>query len=189
MPGPGRKPATDATLRMPPCGAPGCREGEREIGQRAHVEIDHGELLGAVERAAAPIRPKPALLTTISGSRSRAASCLGDVVRRARAARGPPAERAGAAGPRCDRVGQRRERLLAPRHQNELVAVGGKPMCERGADAGRRAGDQRDGRRSARHGSSVPRWPAPPAGAARSGRATKRREDPRRARSGCPRTR
>ena len=51
----------------------------------------------------------------------------------------------GARLPRCcDGVGHRRECLLAPGHENEFVAVGGKPMRERRPDTGRRSCDQRD---------------------------------------------
>ena len=60
----------EATLRMPPrCRVELLQPAQRQIGERADVEVDHGQLLGAVESAASPSRPKPALLTTIDGSR------------------------------------------------------------------------------------------------------------------------
>ena len=50
MPGPGMKLATDATLRMPPRWRDeAVDEAERQVGEHAHVEVDHRKLLRAVE--------------------------------------------------------------------------------------------------------------------------------------------
>src|SRR5262249_36758032 len=67
--------------------------------------------------------------------------------------------------PRRNGVRQRGERLLAPRDQNDFVAVGGKLVGERGADSRRRAGNQRDGAFLLGHVGARPRrlatrWPS-----------------------------
>jgi hypothetical protein len=40
-------------------------------------------------------------------------------------------------------VGERVEPVLAPRHENEVVAAGGQLVRDRAADTGGRAGDER----------------------------------------------
>jgi hypothetical protein len=49
-------------------------ESERRLVERVHIEIEHGVLLVAIKPIACPTSPKPALLTTFAGSRSRAVS-------------------------------------------------------------------------------------------------------------------
>ena len=50
MPGPGMKLATEATLRMPPWWRTRLGgEAQRQLGEHAHVEVDHRKLLRAVE--------------------------------------------------------------------------------------------------------------------------------------------
>ena len=65
MPGPGRKPATDATLRdaalvlhdpVDPA--------QRQVGERAHVQIEHGEAAGAVELGRLPPQAEARIVTT-----------------------------------------------------------------------------------------------------------------------------
>src|SRR5260221_9010463 len=53
-------------------------------------------------------------------------------------------------------VGQRAERLLAPRDQDKFVSVGGKLVCQRRADPRRRARDQRNWALLLRHVRAVP---------------------------------
>ena len=94
--------------------------------------------------AARPTSPKPALLTMYCGSSARAASA--SPIRAAASGcadvegqrqRPPPA---GGGDP----IGKLVQLLLAARHQNQIVAVPGEDARQRGADAGRRAGDDRD---------------------------------------------
>ncbi len=93
--------------------------------------------------AAVPESPKPALLTTISGSRfaTKAAADLRDrivlfeVDRQHRSAAAFPSLRSHRPAHQAD---------PPPRHQNELMTVRGKHPRQFRADAGRRAGDQRD---------------------------------------------
>ena len=94
--------------------------------------------------AAAPSSPKPALLTTISGSSpsTSSASPIGSTASRPfEIDRQDDRPRV---APRGDRVGELGQPLLAPRDQHELVAVPRELVRERRADAGRCAGDQRD---------------------------------------------
>ena len=143
-------------------------EGERQVGERAHVEIDHARAARRDRASAArPTSPKPALLTMYCGSSPRAASA--SPIRAA--ASGCARSIASTSG--CGRPvggdlgGQLVQPLLAPRHQHQLVAVAGKHPRQLRADAGRRAGDERDRRHA----------PPPPARGARADAARCARVD------------
>src|SRR4029077_882157 len=72
MPGPGMKPATEATFRMPPLcfTMPSIQRSDRSVSARTFRSIIASCSPRSMS-AAAPCRPKPALLTTIAGSRPR----------------------------------------------------------------------------------------------------------------------
>ncbi len=157
MPGPGRKPATDATLRMPPLWRlrPSIQASERSVSARTLRSII-ASCSARSSAAAGPSRPKPALLTTMSGSTPRRAAPRRCADRVARAADRRRRRAAGAGrGRRSRRRGRRAG--LAARDQHELVAILGEHARERRPDAGRCAGDQRDGTHRLAHGPSVPR--------------------------------
>ena len=137
------------------------KASERSVS--AHVKVDHRELLAAVER--------------VGGSEQAEARVVDDHVRLEAAPverlsdglRGIGAREVGRQNGRPPRalprngVRQRGERLFTPRDQNDVVTVGGELVGERGADPGRRAGDQGDGALLLGHG-AIPRrlatrWP------------------------------
>ena len=134
MPGPGRKPAIDATLRMPPAALQAVEEREREIGQRAHVEVDHRKLLGAIEAAGGADQAEAGIVDDgvrleIGGRRARRRFLRGIRAREIRAQNRRPGPAA-----RCNGIGHHVERLLAPGNENEVMTVGGKvaqapPRC------------------------------------------------------------
>src|ERR1041385_4359007 len=72
MPGPGMKPATEATFRMPPLcfTMPSIQRSDRSVSARTLRSIIASCSARSIS-AAGPCRPKPALLTTIAGSRPR----------------------------------------------------------------------------------------------------------------------
>ena len=137
-------------------------EREGEIGQRAHVEVDHRELRGTVE----PVRGSDEAKTGIVDDRIRLQSApgerLADLLRRidgrdVQRQNGRPGAALGRNG-----VRKRNKLGLAPGNQHHLVAFGGELMRERRPDPGRRAGDQRDGAFLRAHAGSVPRRLATP---------------------------
>ncbi len=131
---------------MPPC-APleTGNEGERKVGQRPHVEVDHGELLGAVERGGVADKAKAGIVDDHLRFEPAAGERIGNGFRRI-GSRDVHAQNGGARPSLCrNGVGERGKRLLAACDQNEFVTVGGKFVRQRRADPRRRAGDQRDG--------------------------------------------
>ena len=184
MPGPGRKPATEADVENAAFAAlQAVDEGEREIGQRAHVEIDHGELLGAVERARGADQTEARIVDHGLRLEITRRQCRGDVVRRARAARRPPAERSGVAaggdgvGHRASACSRRATRpvrwpLAANRARAPARCPADAPV-QLGVIPERGSGDQRDRSRLVAVCVVLARRRA---GRARSARATKRRE-------------
>src|SRR5262245_757745 len=140
-------------------------EGEREIGERTQVDIDHRKLLGAVERVRGSNEAEARIVDDHVRLETALLERLGDVARGidardVRSQNGRPARAL-----RRNGIRQRGERLLAPRDQNEFVAVGGKLVGERGADSRRRAGDQRDRAFLLSHVGALPRrlatrWPS-----------------------------
>ncbi len=145
MPGPGRKPATEATLRMPPLRRfKAVDEGERQLGQRAHVEIDHRELLGAIERRRRPEQAEARIVDDdlrLDAVPSASRDLARRIPRRCRSS----AATSGRGG-RRSRQSRRRAHRAAAR-----AAPPAPPRARwrrtRGrarADAGRRTGDQRD---------------------------------------------
>ena len=132
-------------LSRPPCRPlEAVEEGEREIGEDAHVEIDHGDLLGAIklgrrtDQSEARIVDHELRLALLRGQRlhnARAGIRHGQVK--------PEAERRPCArgrdfGSKCG------EHLLTPRDQHQFVAVAGEHTGKLGTDPGGGAGDQRD---------------------------------------------
>ena len=146
MPGPGRKAATEATLRIPPLVAlEAVDEGQRQLGERAHVEIDHGELLVAIELRRRADQPEAGIVDDnrrLEIARAELGGDAADGVRRARG-RGGRHSRPRPAG-RGDFVGELDEPVLAARHQHELVSMLRENTGELGTDAGGGAGNQRD---------------------------------------------
>src|SRR5579883_3522918 len=76
MPGPGRNAATEATLSMPPRwrASASTQARERSVSARTLRSI-MASCSARLSSAAGPTSPKPALLTTNSGSKSSAVSC------------------------------------------------------------------------------------------------------------------
>ena len=123
-------------------------EAQRQVSERANVEIDHCELLRAVEacrraaQAEAGVVDEDGRIETARGERA------GKLVRPARLGkidrqqlRGSPA---GGGNPFRHSL----EPIEAPRHQHGCVPVCGKYAGERLADTGRRAGDHGHGLQS-----------------------------------------
>ena len=119
-------------------------ERQRQLGERAHVEVDHGELLVAIELQGRPDQPEAGVVDHIRRLEIARAEFGGEKGNGAR----PLEIDAQHVGPRPagrgDFVGQLDQPVLAPRHQNELMSVLGENPRQLGADAGGGAGDQRD---------------------------------------------
>ena len=96
-------------------------EGEREIGKRAHVQVDDRELFGAVELVRGPDEPGPGVVDNHLRLEAVPLECRGDYLRRigARDIRGNDRRPRQALG--RDRVRQRHERRLTPGNEDELV--------------------------------------------------------------------
>ena len=163
-------------------------EGEREVGERAHVHVDHRELLGPAQRRGRPQQAEAGVVDHGLRLDPEAFHRPGDlcggvmplqvdgqIIRTAMSQRG-------------DRVRQFHQPLLAARDQQELVAVARKRAGQGRADAGRGAGDQRH-RAPVSHDLNRSRRPPPPAGATQCAPRQAHAASRRRARSGCPRTR
>ena len=130
-------------------------EREREVGERADVEIDHAELLvarkpgGAADQTETGVvddglRLKPAGRQRLADPRGRVG--LRQVDRQHRRLWPPTG---------FDRGRQFIQALLAPRHQHQIVAMPGKNVGKLAANSRRRAGDERDRRHT-----RMPLWAA-----------------------------
>ena len=96
-------------------------KGERQISERADIEVDHRQLLGAVERSGAADEAEAGIVDHDIAARKPCAVSASPISRVAVAALqvGDDHQRPGAAG-RRDLIGQRAQAILAPRHQRQL---------------------------------------------------------------------
>ena len=146
MPGPGMKLATEATLRMPPrCRARLGDEAERQLGEHADVEVDHGELLLAVEARGEAHQTEAGVVDQELRLKAALAQLILDPRRGIGLAEIDDDDMRPRVAALLDRVGQRLELRRAPRGEHERVAVVGEHVGQRRADAGGGAGDQGDG--------------------------------------------
>ena len=119
-------------------------EAQRQVGQRAHVDVNHAELFGAVElqplahQAEARVVDEILGFDTGRGQRRRnhvagfgVLQIAGDDQRLLAAALD-------------DFVGKRLQPVEPARNQRHAMAVGGEDLRQLGADARRRTGDQRN---------------------------------------------
>ena len=120
-------------------------KAQRQIGERARVEVDHGELLGAVELGGGADQAEAGVVDDEVRLKASRAKLVGDHGRRVALDEVGRDDLRPRQAARFDRTGQLVELRRAPRHQHQLVPVRRKVMRQRGADAGRRAGDQCDG--------------------------------------------
>ena len=119
-------------------------EGIGQVRERTYVEVDHGALPSAVERAEGADQPKSGIVDDDVRLEPLRLQRLADALDRIRLfeiGRQHGRPRASAGG---DGVGERGQFALAPRHENELMAVFGKDLRQRRTDAGGCPGDQRD---------------------------------------------
>ena len=120
-------------------------EAQRQFGQHPHVEIDHGELLRAVEARGGAHQAEAGVVD----QELRLKAALAQFVLDPRRGVGLAEIDDDDMGPRVaallDRVGQRLELRRAARDQHERMAVVGEHVGQRRADAGGGAGDQGDG--------------------------------------------
>ena len=119
-------------------------EAERQLGKRAHIEVDHRQLLGAVERGGGADQSEAGIVDHVLRLDALRSERVADVAHGVAALQvGDDHQRPGAAG-RRDLVGQRMQAILAPRHQRQRMAVAREHARQRRADAGRSAGDHGD---------------------------------------------
>src|SRR5262249_10281911 len=132
------------------------REGER--GERTNIDVDHGELLSAVELVGDPEQAEAGIVDDDLGLQPEPGQCLANITH------GVDPRHIGAQNRRArsplggNGIGKRVERLLASRDENDFVTVRGKLMGKRGPDAGRSARDHGDGTLVQSHGDADPRW-------------------------------
>jgi hypothetical protein len=136
-------PEIDATLRMPPrWRARTVDEAQRQVGERAAVEIDHRELVGAIER----VRLTEQAIARIVDQEGRLElarlELAGDPVRAVGTREIDREDMRRAMAGVADALGDRGELRNAPRRQHDLVAVLGEDLGKRGPDPRRSAGDQ-----------------------------------------------
>ena len=116
---------------------------QRQIGQRADVDGDDAELLGAIELDRVAEQAEAGIVDDVFDLDAFGGQRRGDLV----AGIGlfeiaGNHDRRGAAGG-GDFAGQRRQTIRAPRHQRHAMAVGGENARQFGADARRGTGNQR----------------------------------------------
>ena len=119
-------------------------EPERQFGKRAHIEIDHAELLVAVERRSVTHQAEAGIVDDeirleleqfqLRGDLGRGVALL-EIGRKHQRARPPGFGNV---------VGERIEPVGAPRHQHEFMPVRGKDPRQFRADAGGSAREQGD---------------------------------------------
>ncbi len=137
MPGPGRNPTIDPTLRMPPRSRMRLiGEPQRQIRQRPDVEVDHRELIGAIqfgdaaEQSITGIVHEVFDLDALGGERRR------DPVSGIRVAEVAGNHDRGNSTRRGDFGRQCIEAIGTPGDQSHPVLVGGKHTGQFGADPG-----------------------------------------------------
>jgi hypothetical protein len=119
-------------------------ERKRQIGERPHVEIDHRELFLEIDlgrragQAEAGVVDHDVGLDVVHGQQ------IADAIDRVGLPKIDRHHQWALVAERRDRVGKLGEAILPARDQDELMAMLGEDASERGADAGRSAGDQRD---------------------------------------------
>ncbi len=120
-------------------------EGDRKLRQRPHVEIDHVQLLVAVEHGGGAGEPETGIVDHIARfeiARGKLCSKTIDGVALAEIERQDQRTRPSASG---DLVGERGKLALAPRDHGELMPVRGKNPRQLRPDPGGGAGNHGDG--------------------------------------------
>jgi hypothetical protein len=117
---------------------------QRQIGQRADVDADHAELLGAVQIDRIAEQTEPGIVDDILDLYASGGEGGGDLVAGLGlfeiAADQDRSRTAGAA----DFGGQRRQAVRAARHQREAMAVGSENAGQFGTYSSRGTGNQRN---------------------------------------------
>jgi hypothetical protein len=122
----------------------GVDEGERQLGQRAHIEIDHGELRVAIEPCRLADEPEAGIVDHIRRLEIAGVELGGKKGSGARPLEIDDQHIGPRPAGRRDFVGKLHQPVLAPRHQSELMPVLGEDARKLRTDARRGAGDQRN---------------------------------------------
>ena len=120
-------------------------EGERQLGQHPHVEVDHLQLLGAVALGGAADQAEAGIVDDVLRLRAALAKRFADAARGAGLREIVDDDERPRAARARDLVGQCVQAIRAPRHQRQLVAVAREHPRQRLADARGSAGDEGDG--------------------------------------------
>ena len=118
-------------------------KGERQFGQRPHVEVDHLQLFVAIERSGQADQAEAGIVDDKLRLGALPRQSVADLPCRAGLQQiGDDHDRPARAA-RRDLVGERVQPVFSPRHQRQFMAVTREYARQRHADAGRRPGNHR----------------------------------------------
>ena len=120
-------------------------EAQRKIGERAHVELDHGELRRPIEPCRLPEQPVSRVVHDDGGLDAARGELLIDAITGAALHQIDRQDMRPRPAGRGNSVRDLGKLCRATRHQHDFVPMLGEFACQRGADPGGSAGDQGDG--------------------------------------------